>query len=85
MSPLLGWFRRKWPSPFLPVHLFACFAVTGVLAGVLLGAVLGSRYLPTLPFALVEGGILVGVPAAVVGGLLAGVWSLTRRVLGNRG
>lgn len=74
---------QRWPHPFLPRHLFACLAAIGGLAGVLMGAVLGSSYLPTLPFALVEGGILVGVPAALVGGVLAGIWSLTRRVLAN--
>ena len=68
----------------MPVHLFACFAAAGVLAGVLLGAVLGRNYLSTLPFALVEGGILVGVPVAAVGGLAAGVWGLARRLQSRR-
>lgn len=82
MESLAGRVRARWPRPFLPLHLFVCFAATGVLAGVVLGAVLGSRYLPTLPFALVEGGILVGVPIALLGALIAGSWGLTRRLRG---
>lgn len=37
-------------------------------------------YVPTLPFALVEGGILVGVPASVFGLLLVALWSVGRFV-----
>ncbi|MCW2607564.1 MAG: hypothetical protein JWO60_2257 [Frankiales bacterium] len=72
--------HERWPRPFLPVHLFACVTATGVLAGVVAGAVLGSSHLPTLPVALLEGAVLAGVPAAVLGGVLAGTWALARRV-----
>jgi hypothetical protein len=64
----------------MPVHLLTCLTGAGVLAGVLLGGVRGSSYLPTLPFALVECGILDGVPAALLGGLVAGLWVLVRRM-----
>lgn len=50
--------------------------MAGVAAGVVLGFVRGLHYMPTLPFALVEGGILLGVPAAILGLLLVAVWSV---------
>ena len=47
----------------------------GAAAGAVLGLVRGLSYLPTLPVAIVEGGILFGVPASASGLLLGGVWS----------
>lgn len=60
----------------MPWRLLAVCAVAGVTAGVVLGFDRGVQYMPTLPFALVEGGILVGVPAAIFGLLLVALWSL---------
>jgi len=47
-------------------------AVLGVVVGAIVGFFLGLAHLPTLPFAIIEGAILFGVPATVLGLLLAG-------------
>ena len=59
----------------MPWRIFVVVAIAGVLAGVIFGFVRGLGHLPTLPFAIVEGGILFGVPAALLGLLLVGLWS----------
>lgn len=51
----------------------------------MVGLVRGRGYLPTMPFALVEGGVLLGVPAALLGGLLAGLWATARWAVRARG
>lgn len=60
----------------MPWRLLAGSCVAGVLGGAAFGFVRGLDYLPTLPFAVVEGGFLIGVPATVLGLILVGVWSL---------
>lgn len=60
----------------MPWRLLAGSCVAGVLGGAAFGFVWGLDYLPTLPFAVVEGGFLIGVPATVLGLILVGVWSL---------
>jgi hypothetical protein len=62
--------------PPMPWRIVVVVGLAGVTVGVLFGLVRGLDYLPTLPFALVEGGVLFGVPAALLGLLLAGLWSL---------
>ena len=62
--------------PPMPWRLLAVMAVLGVFGGAIFGFIRGLSYLPTLPFAIVEGGILFGAPAALLGLLLVGVWSL---------
>lgn len=74
--------RRAWPRPFLPVHLFLCAGAAGGAAGVVLGAVLSSAFLPTLPFAVIEGAVPAAV--AVLGAVLAGTWGLRRRLQAGR-
>lgn len=59
--------------------LFLCFG-TGVGAGVVFGFVRGLHHLPTLVFALFEGAILFGVPAAILGLLLVAVWCAVRLI-----
>jgi hypothetical protein len=58
----------------MPQRLLVVTALVGVTAGALFGFARGLSYLPTLPFAVIEGAILFGVPAAVLGGLLTVVW-----------
>jgi hypothetical protein len=60
----------------MPWRILVIATLIGVVGGGIFGFVRGLAYLPTLPFAVVEGGILFGVPAAVLGLLLAGVWWL---------
>lgn len=70
----LSLLRRDLPA--MPWRLFVVMASVGGLGGVTFGFVRGLGHLPTLPFAIIEGGILFGVPAAFLGLLLAGAWSL---------
>ncbi|HEY5334557.1 MAG TPA: hypothetical protein VIJ71_00890 [Mycobacteriales bacterium] len=62
--------------PAMPWRLFVGSCIAGVLGGAAFGFVRGLDYLPTLPFAVVEGGFLIGIPAAVLGLILVGLWSL---------
>lgn len=57
-----------------PWRVVAYCLLTGLGSGAILGFVLGLHYLPTLPFAIVEGASLVGAPALLLGLLLAGAW-----------
>lgn len=68
--------------PRMPWLLLGALTLVGVVGGGVFGFVRGLDYLPTLPFAVVEGGILFGVPAALLGLVLSGGWwlvSLLRR------
>jgi hypothetical protein len=60
----------------MPWRLVAVCALVGVFGGAIVGFVRGLDYLPTLPFAVVEGAILLGVPTSVLGLLLTGGWGL---------
>lgn len=60
----------------MPWRLFLACSAVGVVGGAIVGVVRGSNYLPTLPFAVIEGAFLIGIPSAVLGLVLAGVWSL---------
>jgi hypothetical protein len=62
--------------PPMPWRLQALCVVVGVVGGAIVGFARGLSYLPTLPFAVVEGAILFGVPASILGLLLVGCWSL---------
>lgn len=57
-----------------PWALYGVWVVAVTVAGVVFGAARGLDYLPTLPFALIEGGIVFGVPGAVIGLLMVGLW-----------
>lgn len=59
----------------MPWRLLVVCTALGVAAGVVLGFVRGLGYTPTLPFALGEGAVIVGVPATILGLLLVAVWS----------
>ena len=65
--------------PPMPWRVAAVVALAGAGAGAVLGFVLGLSYLPTLPVAVVEGGILVGVPAALLGLLVTAALLLVGR------
>lgn len=60
----------------MPWRILAVVALIGGAGGAIFGLVRGFSYLPTLPFAIIEGSILFGVPASVLGLLLTGLWSL---------
>ena len=66
-----------------PWRLFFGWLLLATSAGALWGFFRGLHYLPTLPFALVEGAIIFGVPASLLGLLVIGCWytgtSLRRR------
>jgi len=66
--------------PPMPWRLLLMFAVVGCLSGGIVGLVRGLRYPPTVLLAIVEGGILFGAPAAALGLLAVGLWTLGRRV-----
>ena len=66
--------------PPMPWRVFALVTLIGVLGGAIVGFVLGLSYLPTLPFAIVEGALLVGIPSAAVGLLLTGLVAAGRRL-----
>jgi hypothetical protein len=74
-------FPAAWDSqavrlPPMPWRIWFIVACLGVGGGALFGFARGLSYLPTLPFAIVEGGILIGVPANLLGLALTGIWSL---------
>lgn len=60
----------------MPWRLLAVCGMGGLVGGAVVGFIRGLGYLPTLPFAVVEGAILLGVPASALGLLLVGCWSL---------
>jgi hypothetical protein len=62
--------------PPMPWLLLAVCGLLGVVGGAVVGFARGLSYLPTLPFAIIEGAILFGVPATVLGLLLVGCWSI---------
>ena len=63
----------------MPCRLPLLGALVGVVGGAVVGFVRGLSYVPTLPFGIVEGGILFGVPASVVGLLVVWCWSFVAR------
>jgi hypothetical protein len=65
------------PGPLSAAVLCASIGVGG---GMIFGVVRGLAYLPTLPFAIVEGGLLFGIPAGILGLLVMSVWMATRAV-----
>lgn len=62
----------------MPWRLLAVCGLVGMVGGAIVGFARGLSYLPTLPFAIIEGAILVGVPASVLGLVLVGCWFLVR-------
>jgi hypothetical protein len=62
--------------PLTPWRLFWLVALVGVVGGGIFGFVRGLSYLPTLPFAVIEGAILIGVPVALLGLVASGLWTL---------
>jgi hypothetical protein len=66
--------------PPMPWRVFAIVTLIGVLGGAIVGFILGLGYLPTLPFAVIEGALLIGIPAAALGLLLTGVVEAGRRL-----
>lgn len=66
--------------PPMPWRLPVVLALVAGFAGAVFGLVRGLSYVPTLPFAIVEGCLLFGVPAALLGFVLAGCWSVGSRL-----
>jgi hypothetical protein len=58
--------------PQMPWRIAAICAVAGGVVGAVVGFVRGLSYLPTLPVAIVEGAVLIGIPASILGLLLTG-------------
>ena len=67
---------RRVTPPQMPWRVAAVLALAGLGVGAVFGFVRGLSYLPTLPVAVVEGALLFGVPAALVGLVAAWVHSL---------
>jgi len=63
----------------MPWRLVVACASVGIIGGAILG-IRGLHYIPTLFFAVREREILSGVPAALLGLLLAACWSLATSV-----
>ena len=66
--------------PPMPWRLLVIVVLLGGLSGAVFGFVRGLSYVRTLPFAVIEGGILFGVPALLLGLLLVGLWSLAGNI-----
>jgi hypothetical protein len=64
----------------MPWRVFALVTLVGALGGAIVGFVRGLGYLPTLPFAVIEGALLVGIPAAGLGLLGTGIAAGARRL-----
>jgi len=62
----------------VPQRLLVGCAVLGASAGGIFGLIRGLHYLPTLPIAIVEGGVLMGVPSAFLGLVLGAGWYVGR-------
>jgi len=56
-----------------------------LLGGGVWGFVRGLDYLPTLPVAVTEGAIIVGVPGCIAAAILAGLISAVHRVYRLKG
>jgi hypothetical protein len=75
--------RRAWLALMRMPVSSRCITVAAGLSGTggaIWGLVRGVDYLPTLPAAVVEGAILVGVPGTLVGVVVGGVVALTTRL-----
>ena len=64
----------------MPWRMLIVVAGIGGVFGAVWGFVRGLDYLPTLPVAILEGAVLFGVPAALLGLILVALWSLVRAV-----
>jgi hypothetical protein len=64
----------------MPWRILMVVGAMGAIAGAVFGFLRGLDYLPTLPFAIIEGAFLIGVPATLLGMLLAGAWSAANAV-----
>ena len=60
----------------MPWRILVIATLVGFAGGGVWGFIRGLYNLPTVPFVIIEGGILIGVPAALIGLLLTGAWSL---------
>lgn len=67
---------RRWRG-LTRLPLFARCIVIGaavpVAGGTVFGFIRGLDYLPTLPFAVIEGAILIGLPGSLAATVLAGL------------
>ena len=64
----------------MPWGIWVFTLLLGMSAGAIFGFVRGLSHLPTLYFAVIEGALLIGAPAALLGLLLVGVWVLGSRL-----
>lgn len=63
----------------MPWRLLVVCGLVGVVGGAIVGFARGLSSMPTLPFAIVEGMVLFGIPAEVLGLLTVGCWLLVAR------
>lgn len=68
-----------------PWRLFCGWLLLATSAGVVWGFVRGLHYLPTLPFALIEGGIIFAVPASLSGLIVVGSWYTSTHLIPRGG
>lgn len=82
-QPAIQSLRRAWRGvqriPLFPRCVIVSSALS-LIAGVIFGLVRGINYLPTLPVAIIEGAIIVGVPLAVLGVLVSGAITLAAEI-----
>jgi hypothetical protein len=81
--PQLGWPVRRataaqWAWWEVVVYTALSFAAVCSAGGAVWGFVRGLDYLPTLPFAVVEGGLLFGIPGGLLGLALGSLIALGR-------
>ena len=71
-----------WPvvMPAMPWRIWVFTLLLGMFGGAIFGFVRGLSHVPTLYFAVLEGALLIGAPAALLGLLLVGVWILGGRL-----
>jgi hypothetical protein len=60
--------------------VFATVALTGTACGGVVGLILGTGYLPTLPFAIIEGAVFGTVCGVLIGALCFPMALLTARL-----
>jgi hypothetical protein len=64
----------------MPWRMLVVVAAIGAVGGAVWGFIRGLSYLPTLPVAIVEGAVIFGVPAALLGLVMVALWSLAKVV-----
>jgi hypothetical protein len=64
----------------MPWRVAVACGLVGMTSGSAFGFFRGLQYLPTLPLAIIEGGILFTVPALLLGMVLSGGWCVATAI-----